>query len=40
VELDRLIGDGDGEVRFVSRRRRSRPPGVLNRTSCGDRGGH
>lgn len=39
LEYDRLIGDGDGEVRLARRRRRSRPPGVLRRTSWGDLGG-
>lgn len=38
--MDRLIGDGDGEVRSARRRRRLRPSGVLKRTSCGDLGGH
>jgi hypothetical protein len=33
------VGDGDGEVRSAKRRSRSRPPGVLRRTSRGDLGG-
>lgn len=42
VDLDvlSLVGDGDGDCRSARRRIRSRPPGVLRRTSWGDRGGH
>lgn len=39
IDAARLIGDGDGEVRFARRRSRSRPPGVLRRASRGDLGG-
>jgi hypothetical protein len=39
VDPGRLIGDGDGEVRPARRRSRSRPPGVLKRTSWEDLGG-
>jgi hypothetical protein len=39
MEVERLIGDGDGEARPASRLSRSRPPGVLKSTSWGDLGG-
>ena len=40
VDLERLMGEGEGEARSARRRRRSLPPGVLKRTSWGDLGGH
>jgi hypothetical protein len=35
-----LDGEGVGDVRSASRRKRSRPDGVPRRASWGDRGGH
>jgi len=42
VDLDvlSLDGEGVGDVRSASRRKRSRPDGVPRRASWGDRGGH
>lgn len=35
-----FVGDGEGDARSAMRRNRSRPLGVLRRTSWGDFGGH
>jgi hypothetical protein len=40
MDRDVFNGEGEGEARSAIRRSRSRPPGVLARASCGDRGGH